>query len=457
MVALPPNHFSPETTDEHTLPLGWRQSSEQPFGFASAAAAYRQTAEPLLYTGDGHLATFAPTGRGKGVSVIIPTLLTTRRPTIVLDLKGELFHVTAEQRRRMGQHVIAIDPFRIAVKQSDGLNPLDFFKLPGVDLESEAMTLAANLADGNTSTRERFWDLHGTALVSGLLAHFGGLKDDKQRTMLAVRDTMLADDPVYKIASLLDSKTVVSPMAHRELAGFLNQAERETRPSVLATATSYLKPFSSDDIADALKQTSFDLADILAGKPLTIYLIFPLDKLESHAGLLRLWLTVLMGTILRRREKPTTRTLMLLDECAQLGKFQLLKPLITLCRGFGLQAWLFFQSLAQLKAEYSEDWRTILDNVAVVQAFGFDNMFAAQEWGQFFRRDSDELLDLPDDEQFVHIARRGVFRSRRFNYLLDRRFAGLFNPNPLCEFLPPEEELPESPTDRIRKGKGKGR
>ncbi len=445
MVAHARKLSAEEQRDPNALALGWQQSSDQPFGFAAASQAYQLSSDPLIYTGDGHLGTFAPTGKGKSVSVIVPTLLTSQRSMIVLDLKGELYNVTARRRREMGQHVVAIDPFNIALEQSDGLNPLDFFRLPGVDLESEAMTLAGNLADGNSSLRERFWDLHGTALLSGLLAHYGNHPDKQQRHILAVRDLMLADDPIVSLATLLDSKTVKSKMAHRELAGFLNQAERETRPSVLATATSYLKPFSSDQIADAITQSSFALEDVIAGKPLTIYLIFPLDKLESHAGLLRLWLATLMATILRRRHRPDMRTLFLLDECAQLGRFKLLKPIVTLCRGFGLQAWLFFQSLAQLKAEYVEDWRTILDNLSVIQTFGFENMFAAQEWGWFFGRESEDLLALPDDEQLIHLPGRGTVQSRRFNYLLDRRYAELFDPNPLCEPLRTAHE-DETPT-----------
>lgn len=433
MVASARKFSADEQRDPNALALGWQHSSVQPFGFASAAPAYQPSPDPLIYAGDGHLGTFAPTGKGKSVSVIVPTLLTSQRSMIVLDLKGELYNVTARRRREMGQHVVAIDPFNIVLQKSDGLNPLDFFRLPGVDLESEAMTLASNLADGNSSLRERFWDLHGTALLSALLAHFGNHTDVTQRHILAVRDIMLADDPIVDIARLLDSQTVKSPMAHRELAGFINQAERETRPSVLATATSYLKPFSSDQIADSVTRSSFALEDVIAGKPLTLYLIFPLDKLESHAGLLRLWLATLMATILRRRHRMQMRTLFLLDECAQLGRFKLLKPIVTLCRGFGLQAWLFFQSLAQLKAEYVEDWRTVLDNLSVIQTFGFENMFAAQEWGWFFGRESQELLGLPEDEQLIHLPGRGTVQSRRFNYLLDRRFAGLFDQNPLCE------------------------
>ncbi len=69
-----------------------------------------------------HLATFAPTGRGKGVSVLIPNLLSYRHSCVVTDPKGELFRLTAEHRRRkFGHHIIRLDPGR-AVRA--GIGPI---------------------------------------------------------------------------------------------------------------------------------------------------------------------------------------------------------------------------------------------------------------------------------------------------------------------------------------------
>lgn len=68
--------------------------------------------------------TFCPTGGGKGISAIIPTLLSNPRPMIVMDPKGENFAVTARRRAELGHKVYALDPFNLMTKNSDGLNPL---------------------------------------------------------------------------------------------------------------------------------------------------------------------------------------------------------------------------------------------------------------------------------------------------------------------------------------------
>lgn len=432
-------HGGSDLNSVNALELGWWQSGQTPFGFAPRSAEAEKSPEIVHYDGDGHLLTIAPTGWGKGRDVIIPTLLTSRRSLIVLDVKGELYSVTARHRRALGQHVIGIDPFNTVLKKSDGLNPFDLLKLPGADIESDACMLAGMLSAGNTSSRDRFWDLHGTGLLSGLIAHFGGYAEEDKRSLLSVRDVLLSDDPIVGVARVADEMNELeekSKMAYRELCGFMNQAERDTRPSVLATTTSYLKPFGSEQLTDAVAESSFDLQDVVDGDPLTIYLIFPVEKLVSHAGLMRMLIGTLMAAVMRRRFKPMSRTLFMLDECAQLGHFDLLKPAVTLLRGFGMQCWLFFQSLHQLKGEYPNDWRTILDNMAAVQAFGFNNRLMADDWGNFFGMDAETLMDIEPDEQWVHLPGSDVIRSKRFNYLRDKRYHGLFDPNPLCELRP---------------------
>ena len=74
-----------------------------------------------------HLATFAPTGRGKGVSVLIPNLLSYRHSCVVTDPKGELFQLTSEHRRqKFGHRIIRLDPSELCGPGSDTFNPLDF-------------------------------------------------------------------------------------------------------------------------------------------------------------------------------------------------------------------------------------------------------------------------------------------------------------------------------------------
>jgi type IV secretion system protein VirD4 len=63
-----------------------------------------------------HTAVFAPTGVGKGVSCIIPFLLTCDESCVVVDFKGENALLTAERRRRMGHKIVILDPFKVVTQ-----------------------------------------------------------------------------------------------------------------------------------------------------------------------------------------------------------------------------------------------------------------------------------------------------------------------------------------------------
>src|SRR6056297_38554 len=109
--------------------LGW--TAERPagnFGFHAAAPSNPNAKpEPIADAGVGHLMTIAPTGAGRGSSVIIPTLLSYPGPVIVIDPKGENYQVTARRRIEMGQQVYKLDPFDVTGGGSHCLNLLDTF------------------------------------------------------------------------------------------------------------------------------------------------------------------------------------------------------------------------------------------------------------------------------------------------------------------------------------------
>ena len=90
--------------------------------------------------------TIAPTGAGKGRGVIIPNLLRFEGSVIVIDPKGETWHVTHRRRKEMGQEVRLLDPFGAVSKKTDSLNPFDLFDRPGALLDADAEMLASLLA-----------------------------------------------------------------------------------------------------------------------------------------------------------------------------------------------------------------------------------------------------------------------------------------------------------------------
>ena len=74
----------------------------------------------LRHDGPEHVLCFAPTRSGKGVGLVVPTLLTWPGSAIVHDIKGENWTLTAGWRARFGR-VLLFDPTNA---QSAAYNPL---------------------------------------------------------------------------------------------------------------------------------------------------------------------------------------------------------------------------------------------------------------------------------------------------------------------------------------------
>lgn len=419
----------------HLPPSLWfgRSARSAPaIGFGRGdAVAPADDGELLRDAGESHLLCFAPTGAGKTRGFVIPNLLQWPGAAVVIDVKqAELCRVTARRRRELGQQVVVLDPFGETEHPPGGLNPLDIFSLPGAACEADAETLAALFAGHGAITKDPFWDAQGTSLLAAVLAHVGSTAPAEKRNLSEVIRYLLCDDVVYNLAVTLDTQGKTMPRsAYREIAALLAMPD-VTRGGVLATAQSYLKSLHSPGVLRALDQTSFSLRDFIRGQPMTIYLVVPAERLVSHRALLKVWIGTLLRAIVCRSFRAETPTLMLLDECGQLGAFPFLETFITLCRAYSCRVLAFFQDLAQLEAAYPTSWRTLTNNCGL-SAFGFLNRRLAEQWSGFFDTSTAELRAMQADEQIVMLPGRGEQRVRRLDYLRDVEFAEMYDENPL--------------------------
>jgi type IV secretion system protein VirD4 len=413
------------------IPIGWTSSSPRtPIGFPQPPSKPERR-KSIHYNGDGHLLTCAPTGAGKGRSNMIPTLLTYPGSTLTIDLKGENFHVTARRRREMGHRVVVLDPFLVAVTDPDMLNPMDLFNLPGSAADVDCELLADLLGGGIPLTgNDRFWETNGKGMLVGLLGLTAEHPEADKRNLGQMLDYMYEDDVDYTIAVQLDTHKFSNMLARQELTAYLNHESEKCRPSIRSTAQCLLKCLGAESVRKSLSRTTFDLMAWFRGDPIDIYIIFPPDKLDSHRQLLRLLLGTLLTILTRRSEMPEHRTLLLLDEIAQLGPLAHLKTALTLLRGYGVQVWTLWQDLSQLKSVYPGEWESILNNSAIIQSFGMTNGWSAKSIGDVMDMSSAELLRMPRTHQALILPGENPRTTERVDYLTDPQFRGLFDANP---------------------------
>lgn len=387
---------------------------------------------PIYFTGDGHLITIAPTGAGKGRSAIIPNLLLFNGSVIVVDPKGENYRVTADARRRMGQQIVKLDPFNLIPEvASDSFNPFDILEFTGsvVNDEIRAM-IEAILGEPAIFRGDHFWDEAARSLIAGLALYIATSKDAESRNLSFLRGLLYRDDVVYGIAKTLDDEAGILQEAYEEMATYL-QANDRARQDILMSAQVYFRHYGSPSVRDAVNKTSFDLSQVISGAPMSIYIIVPPTKLVSHQRLIRAWVGSLLSLISSRKHIPELKTLLLLDEAAQLGYFHSLETAITLLRGYGLTTWSFWQDLSQMQQIYPTTWESILNNCSVIQLFGLKNHRVAIDLGQIMGVEPSTLRDIARDEQGIVIDGDGPLLARKLDYLQDNLFKNSFNANPL--------------------------
>ncbi|HQY32179.1 MAG TPA: type IV secretory system conjugative DNA transfer family protein, partial [Thermomicrobiales bacterium] len=364
--------LSPTVPAGGEILLGWESEEHlRPLGFQSARLVPRNAearAIPVHYRGGGHLCTVAPTGAGKGVSGVIPTLLKYPGSMVVMDPKGENHAVTARRRQELGQQVYLLDPFRIRGEGGavDGLNPLDLIPLdPCTPPEDTALQLAEMITGESHMKSDPYWDHSARGLLAGMIGLAAADPDPTRRSIRRLVEFFSLDDLDYSIAVLLDTTKDMPPGARRELINYLQTPADKTRPCVRASAFQYVRLLGSPAVLESLRPGSIDLRAFQRGDPMTIYVVLPPSKLESHRSLLRLWIGTLLAALSQRRSQPINRTLVLLDEVAQLGTLEPLRCAMTLLRGFGVQTWTFWQSFSQMRRLYPTDWQSVIENCSV--------------------------------------------------------------------------------------------
>jgi len=415
------------------LILGWQDDRpRRSAGFhAWPRGEDRYTGNDLIEDGsEAHVLVTGPTGAGKGRSLIIPNLLQWKASAIVVDVKGENAMTTARYRRDLGQRVVILDPFSVVSDGSDALNPLDWMANSPEYVADNSMTLSETLTGGRRSEKEPFWDDEANEFCAGLIAHCATQPDPAKRNLGGLHDILTSDDTVHDIAVMLDTLPNMNPYARRQLVNFLQHEGEKVRSSIRSTAQQHVRIFGSPLVQRAVTCTTFDLSAVKDGEPITIYLVIPASRLVSHAGLLRIWLAVLLGVIAERRLRPDQPTLLIVDELAQLGPMPLLLQAVTLLRGYGLRAMLLLQSMSQLKAMWPHDHQTVIDNCGAMVSFGPVRPNIATELIGFMGTASAEQFDrMSGDQVMLSMVGQHARVARKLDYLRDSLFSGRYDLN----------------------------
>jgi len=324
-----------------------------------------------------HTAVFAPTGVGKGVSCVIPFLLTSPESTVVVDFKGENFRLTAEHRRRFfGHRIVVLDPFKVVAKQSDTFNPMDFIDKDSPVAIDECRDLAEALVIRTGQEKDPHWADSAEAWISALISLVVQYGEPNDRSLQTVRTLLTSPDKLEMAIKLMCASDAWGGMLPRMGNQLTNYKDKELG-STLTTTNRFLRFLDTLAIADSTKISSFNPSDLLKGK-MTVYLILPPDHMRAQSPLLRMWIASLLRAVVRTGLQEKTKIHYVLDESSSLGHLEALDDAVDKYRGYGVRLQFYYQSLGQLKKCFPDGQeQTLLSNVSQV-FFGVNDLPTAE-------------------------------------------------------------------------------
>jgi type IV secretion system protein VirD4 len=414
----------------------------------------------LRHDGPEHVMAFAPTRSGKGVGLVVPTLLSWTGSAVIHDIKGENWELTAGWRSRFS-HCLMFNP---TDARSARYNPLLEVRR-GEHEVRDVQNIADILVDPEGALERRnHWEKTSHSLLVGAILHI--LYAEEEKTLARVA-TFLSDPRRGFVATLrvmmatphlgADGVHPVVASAAREV---LNKSENE-RSGVLSTAMSFLGLYRDPTVAAVTSACDWRIDDLLsAERPLSLYLVIPPSDISRTKPLVRLVLNQIGRRLTERLHAsgggPRRRQLlMMLDEFPALGRLDFFETALAFLAGYGLRAFLIAQSLNQIGKAYGEN-NAILDNCHVRVAFASNDertakrisdalgtateqramrnyaghrlapwlahvMVSRQETSRPLLTPG-EVMQLPPGDELVLVSGLAPIRARKLRYFEDRRF-----------------------------------
>lgn len=343
----------------------------------------------LRHSGPEHVLCYAPTRSGKGVGLIVPTLLSWSESAVVTDLKGELWELTAGWRKLHAHNqVLRFEP--AALGGSAHWNPLDEIRLGEAEEVGDVQNLATLIVDPDGRGLESHWQKSAQALLVGVILHalYQARERGEGAPSLSDIDDLLSD-PDRDIAELWMEMFTAPPgnTGGREnqrivaaTARDMMDRPREEAGSVLSTAKSYLSLYRDPVVRANISDSHFRVRDLMHHvDPASLYIVTrPADKARL-CPLVRILLNMTVRLLADRIEfeggRPKSayrhRLLMMLDEFPSLGKLEILQESLAYLAGYGIKCYLVCQDINQLKSAktgYGQD-ESITSNCHIQAAF----------------------------------------------------------------------------------------
>lgn len=318
----------------------------------------------------------APPGGGKGVGVVIPTLLTWPGSAVVLDVKGENHEKTAARRKAMGDDVFVFSPLA-EDGQTHRFNPLEAVAA----LEdkgrqySELQRIAEQLLVPSGNADRSFMPGARELFIGAASAI---LKQENPRigAVLKALAPAVPEDDAEPVSNSMSARlrVLANQAVHEEARDSLLQFAAYD-PRSLATYLSVLKgsglgAWANPAIDAATSANDFDLGS-LRRSPQSIYIVIAPNDMKVLAPVARLFFQSTIAAMQARLPGPEDKLpfLLLLDEFKTLGEMEAVLNAAGTMRQYGGHMLIVVQGTTNLEEVYGQAGAQSLMNACQVHAY----------------------------------------------------------------------------------------
>ena len=432
----------------------------------------------LRHDGPEHVMAFAPTRSGKGVGLVVPTLLTWTGSVVIHDIKGENWDLTSGWRSQFSR-CVRFDPTDF---HSPGFNPLLEIR-KGLQEVQDAQNIADILVDPMGTLEDGgHWKDKARELLVAIILHVLYVEDDKTLAGCAAFLSNPERSLIDTLKVMIETKHKVNEAgeayAHPDVAQTARQLldnSPNERSGILSTTQRFLSLYRDPIIANVTSKSDWQIADLMEGDaPLSLYLACPPSDLSRTKPLMRLLLNQIARRLTEKLPKKNARKLLLmLDEFPALGRLEFFESTLAYFAGYGVRAYLIAQSLNQIEKAYGPS-NSILDHCHVRVAFAtndertakrisealgtktelraqknytghrlapwLSHMMVSRQETQRPLMTQGEIMQLPQDDAIIMLAGMPPVRGKKLRYYQDRNFTP--------RIMPPPERLLEAPSER---------
>lgn len=326
--------------------------------FESTGALIGRLGKNFLRLGAAHhIILSAGTGTGKGVSFVIPNLLTMDCSIVCSDIKRLNWGITAGFRKLCGHQVYLFDPTNTH-RRTHRWNPLGYISEDPAKRIDDIQKIAQLIYPSDANEKDPMWTASSRSLFLGLVLLLCETPGKLVTLGQVARESYDGDaDRIKKL--ITDRQAAGNPLSNvclLSIKDYLNSPDK-TRESIRKTFTSRLELFLNPNIDAATSPGAmgdvgdFDLRKLRKEK-ISVFLGVPPSDIARLAPLLNLFYQQLID--LHTQETPSQNKslkydlVLLMDEFKALGKMPVLVDVIAFLREYGIRLMPVFQDDEQI-------------------------------------------------------------------------------------------------------------